>query len=157
MCQYLEEKIWEPIGAEFEAAWITDSHGKEIGFSHFQVTQRDLVKVGVMLVNKGVFNGKRIISESYLDEATNLAKQPANFQVGKVNLLAGYGYQFWLMKQEGRFAMWGVRGQFMYIDQKSKTVMLINSVWQKRINQVAAVHTQRLFNAVVDAGSDATP
>ena len=33
--EYLYEKIWEPIGAEGDAAWLVDSHGIEVAHAFF--------------------------------------------------------------------------------------------------------------------------
>lgn len=130
-CQYFEEKIWKPIGAESEGRWVTDSHGNALGFTWFLSRQDDFLKIGIMLANNGFYNGRQIVSSSYLEEATNLKLQPISHQIGKVNKIAGYGYQFWLTETPGRFSLWGVRGQSMYIDQRTKKIILINSAWSK--------------------------
>ena len=127
LCEYFEKKIWQPIGASSKAYWAVDSNGKVAGYAFFMSQQDDFVKIGIMLANNGFVNNKQVISKEYLDLATLVSKQPAAFQVGIVNQIAGYGFQMWLSPTPGIYSMWGVRGQKMYIDTNSKKVMLINS------------------------------
>jgi len=150
ICTYMQEKIWGPIGASDYATWITDSEGNELGYAFLNATQRDYLKFGMMIANKGVFNGERIVSESYLDEATNIEIQPKGFRVGDVNMLSGYGYQFWLQQQKGRIWAIGTNGQFIGIDQSTNTVLVINSANHLYSDQIRFLGTFRLFDSIVN-------
>lgn len=57
-------------------------------------TCRDMARFGVLLLNKGQWNGTEIIPAAYVDEATGRSSQTLN---------AGYGYLFWL-NRKGRLA-----------------------------------------------------
>jgi CubicO group peptidase (beta-lactamase class C family) len=69
---YLEEKIWSRIGMEFPASWSMDS--KETGFEKMEsgINARaiDFAKFGRLFLNKGNWEGTRIISSKWVDEAT---------------------------------------------------------------------------------------
>src|SRR5262249_11880479 len=43
---YLQEKIWEPIGAEADAAWVVDAQGFEVAHCCFNAVLRDYARLG---------------------------------------------------------------------------------------------------------------
>lgn len=149
ICQYTKEKLWDPIGAEYDAYWETDSKGNVLGFSGFNAAQTDYAKIGVMLANMGKINGKRVLSAEYIDQATNIDRQPPEFNFGKVE--GGYGYQFWLRPQPGRYYMNGSHGQYVFIDRNSKSVMVINTADNVRVNRIRGARTIRLFQSLINA------
>lgn len=148
-CRYFEEKIWKPIGARAVAHWVTDSKGDVMGHNFFLATQDDFLKLGILLANGGEINGKRVLSTRYLQEATDVTRQPLSFQFGKASQIAGYGYQFWLGSVPGRFAMIGIRGQSMFIDQTTRKVILINSAWDRSVNPINQLGRYNMFEAYV--------
>lgn len=151
VCQFMQEKLWEPIGAEHDAWWVTDSEGNALGFAFFNATQLDYAKVGVMLANMGQINGKRVLSSEYVDQATNIERQPDGFKYGQASTFNGYGYQFWLREKPGRYFMLGAYGQFVGIDRDTKTVMVINSADNNEENGLRSVNTFRLLQGVITA------
>jgi CubicO group peptidase (beta-lactamase class C family) len=151
VCQYMQEKIWEPIGAEHDAWWVTDSEGNELAYAYFNATQLDYAKVAVMLANMGEINGRRIVSAEYVDQATNIDQQPEGFKYGQAQTATGYGYQFWLREKPGRYFMQGTYGQYIGIDRDSKTVLLINSFDNAEVAGLRSLRTYRLFQSVIAA------
>lgn len=150
VCQFMQEKLWDPIGAEFDAWWTTDSLGNELGYAFFNATQFDYAKVAVMMANEGVINGKRIISAEYIDQATNVERQPEGFKFNQAQMATGYGYQFWLREKPGRYFMQGTYGQYIGIDRDSKTALIINSADNNETNSIRSLRTYRLLNAVIN-------
>ena len=66
--EYFSEKIWQPLGAR-DAFFFVDKPG---GMVHTDccmwATIRDVVRIGEMLMNKGVFNGNQIVPSGWVDE-----------------------------------------------------------------------------------------
>jgi CubicO group peptidase (beta-lactamase class C family) len=151
VCQYMQEKLWEPIGAEYDAWWVTDSEGNELAYAFFNATQFDYAKVAVMLANMGEINGRRIVSSEYVDQATNIERQPEGFKYGQAQTATGYGYQFWLRERPGRYFMQGTYGQYIGIDRDSKTVLLINSFDNAEVAGLRSLRTYRLLQGVIAA------
>lgn len=151
VCQYMQEKLWEPIGAEHDAWWVTDSEGNELAYAFFNASQLDFGKLGVMLANMGEINGKRVLSSEYVDQATNVLRQPDGFKYGQASRYNAYGYQFWLREKPGRYFMLGAYGQFVGIDRDTKTVMVINSADNNEENALRSVNTFRLLQGVIDS------
>jgi len=63
---YLIEKIWQPLGYEHDGLFIVDSkeHGNEKAFGGIVSTACNVSKLGQLILNEGVWNGKRILSDS---------------------------------------------------------------------------------------------
>lgn len=151
VCQFMQEKIWEPIGAESDAMWATDSEGNVLGYAYFNATQLDYAKVAVMLANMGEINGKRVVSNEYIDQATNVERQPEGFKFNQPSTQTGYGYQFWLREKPGRYFMMGIYGQYIGIDRDSKTILIINAADSAPANILRSLKTIRLFQSLITA------
>lgn len=151
VCQFMQEKLWEKIGAEHDAWWNIDSAGNELGYAFFNATQLDYAKVAVMLANMGEINGRRVVSAEYVDEATNVERQPEGFKFNQAQMATGYGYQFWLREKPGRYFMQGTFGQYAGIDRDTKTVLIINSADNNESNSLRSINTFRLLQGVIAA------
>jgi len=70
--QYLEEKIWKPLGMEYTASWSIDSleNGFEKLESGINARAIDYAKFGKLLLNQGTWNGKQIVSKDWIAEST---------------------------------------------------------------------------------------
>ena len=92
--EYASEKLWKPMGAESEALWSLsgDENSTEKGFCCFYSTSRDFLRFGKLMNNNGSWNGKQLVSESYVKEMKVLA--PLTKRNGKPNKC--YGLQYWI-------------------------------------------------------------
>ncbi len=115
---YLEEKIWQPLEMEYEASWSLDrkKNGLEKTFCCINARARDYAKIGRLYLNKGNWNGKQIVSESWVERST---------KVDKTNGSAWYyQYQWWLPTQTGDFMAQGILGQFIYVNPKNNLIIV---------------------------------
>ena len=94
--KYAEEKLFEPLGiTRYE--WIgpgTWIHDQPAAMSGLRMTARDLEKVGILFIHKGMFEGSRIIPEKWVDlSSERFVKETARWsEDGRW----GYGYQWWI-------------------------------------------------------------
>lgn len=106
---YLQEKIWTPLGMEYDASWSIDreENGLEKTFCCLNARARDFAKIGRLYKNKGNWNGKQIISQQWVEASTKLdtSEGSANF----------YQYQWWLPTPGEDFMAEGILGQFIYV------------------------------------------
>jgi CubicO group peptidase (beta-lactamase class C family) len=128
---YLSEKIWQPMGAEADATWIIDGGGHELGYMGLNATLRDWGRLGMLLANGGKANGdsdgKQIVPAAWV-KAMTTAEAP-HLQRGVASKFNGYGYQTWLIgNTESAFALFGVRGQSVFVDPDSKLVIVHTAV-----------------------------
>jgi CubicO group peptidase (beta-lactamase class C family) len=151
VCQYMQEKIWGPIGAQDSGTWQLDGAGHAMGLMGFAATARDWVRLGLMIVNDGKVGDRQVISKSYLDEATRMSAQPEHFHKGKgVNRNYGYGYHFWLYG-ENQPVMLGIFGQHLFQDRNRKAVLLITSAWPSTAIPLYSANYGRLFEAFTES------
>jgi CubicO group peptidase (beta-lactamase class C family) len=128
LSEYVTEKLWQPMGAESDAAWVRGIDGLDDGGGSFNAVLRDYGRLGVLLANDGAVGGKQILPRPYLLEATDWHKQPAAFAPGKATPYFGYGYKFWLFPGgKRRFALLGVYGQSIFVDPSLKLVMVVTA------------------------------
>ncbi len=70
---YLEKKLWSHIGAEFPASWSLDS--KSDGFEKMEsgINARtiDFAKIGLLMLDRGAWNGHQVLPATWVDEATS--------------------------------------------------------------------------------------
>lgn len=114
---YAAEKLWQPLGAEADATWIIDANGQEITFAYLNAVLRDWARLGLMLANRGSWQGKTLVPEDWL-AASAANALPTDFPLAK------YGYQIWYSADTKRFSLRGIRGQFVYVDPELKLVLV---------------------------------
>ncbi len=108
---FIEERIFEPLGIKrFEYKRCPE--GYFYGASGMRLTVHDFSKIGLLLYNKGVYRGKRILSEKYDELATS---------VQMMNREGGYGYFVW--KYLDGFSINGKRKQKCYVLPKRGLVI----------------------------------
>ena len=129
LSEYLTPRLWQPMGAEADATWITTADGTEWGMGSFNATLHDYGRLGILLANEGAVGERQIVPKDYLLDATDWHRQPQAFGPRKATPYFGYGYQFWLFPSEKRrFALLGVYGQSIFVDPELKLVMVVTAV-----------------------------
>ncbi len=120
----LVDFIYERMLSKMDIAkprWDECMDGQTFGGTGLYLSNNDIVKFGTMLINKGVYNGQRIISEEYLAQATKKQSLEPDDSIKKWT--AGYGYQFWL-NGRGGFRGDGAFGQFCFVLPEDDTIVV---------------------------------
>jgi CubicO group peptidase (beta-lactamase class C family) len=118
---FVSTRLWQPLGAERDATWSLDSErtGFEKMESGFNAAPVDYARFGLLFLHRGEWDGTRIVSESWVDEATagDTTNDPApHFQ-----------YYWWLdTMRPGRFYALGNLGQYIYVAPDADTVIVRN-------------------------------
>ena len=68
LTDWMREKLFNPAGFR-EAAWSTDPQGRALGGTGLYLSTGDVAKLGQLWVDRGVWNGKRLLSEEWIDRA----------------------------------------------------------------------------------------
>ena len=144
VADYLQEKIWEPIGAEADATWLIDRAGQESTYCCFNAVLRDYARLELLLAHDGHWRGRQIIPTAWIKEATIV--RPGQPQP----VSGGYGYQVWILAGERRmFALRGIRGQAIYVDPASGLVMVHTAV-RKRARDPGIREENALWRSLVE-------
>lgn len=83
LCEYLDDAIWRPIGAEADATWVLDAEEAEIGHFGFSAVLRDWARLGRLLAWDGTWEGRPIIPSSWVREATGSGADEAYLAPGR--------------------------------------------------------------------------
>jgi len=124
--ELVSERFMKPMGAESDALWLLDGNkNHEKAFCCFNGVAHDYARFGQLVLNNGQWNGKQIVSESYIKAATTPAsylKDP--YENG--NPVDFYGYQYWIFKEQGHevVAQNGLFGQYVYIIRDKNAIVV---------------------------------
>ncbi|TPH15592.1 serine hydrolase domain-containing protein [Litorilituus lipolyticus] len=81
---FMEQNLFAPLGIEKYTYWSLDNQ-LHTG-SALYLSTRDMAKFGQLFLNKGIWQGEQVISESWVNESTQQHFAAASW---------GYGYQWW--------------------------------------------------------------
>lgn len=138
VAEYFSKNIWQPIGALTPATWNVDRvGGMEKTFCCFNAAAPDYAKVGVMIMNNGMVGDKHIIDANWVKRlATPVVTLDDNW---------GYGAYMWHPFPDTS-TMDGLHGQYVFIDPKTRTVIVKLS--DVPTAQNLAVPTMEVFKAI---------
>jgi CubicO group peptidase (beta-lactamase class C family) len=149
LSDYLSEKIWAPFGMQSEATWWLESpDGLEVAGSGIHATLRDYARFGLFLMNDGLIDGKRVLPEGWVAQAS----APLAIHGKRVD----YGYMWWPVPDaegsfaDGAFGARGIFGQFIYVNPRAEVVIAVCSSRSKPKFAEAIVDND-FFNGVVTA------
>jgi CubicO group peptidase (beta-lactamase class C family) len=138
LSDYTSRVLWQPMGAESDAAWNIDPEGNEVGYCCFSATLRDWARLGLLLADGGARDGRQVIPVEWVKAAT---RPQAPFP--------GYGYQTWVSVNDDRFYLRGLRGQAVWVHPVTRTVVVHTSVY--RIGSAAVSLQSVFFDTVLKA------
>ncbi len=76
LARYAERKLWQPMGAEFDASWSLDSAFGNVarGFCCLNARAVDYARLGQLFLNGGRHNGQSLVPESWVRQMTAAQK-----------------------------------------------------------------------------------
>ncbi len=133
---YLEPRLFAPLGIE-GVKWDACPKGIRLGGWGLHVSHEDMLKLGVLYLNGGTWNGKRLISRDWVKLASSY-KISNGVDLGH-DWGSGYGYHFWRC-QHNCFRGDGSYGQLLImspdkdmvlslISEDNNFQMLCNAYW----------------------------
>lgn len=120
---FVKENLMLPLGVE-DMTWEYDRQGITCGGMGLGLTTEAVARFGYMLLNRGVYNGRRIVSESYLSMA--LTEQSDNRTLETKRHKNGYGFHM-CIDHDGSFYHEGSFGQLCYVSPKKNAVLAVTS------------------------------
>jgi CubicO group peptidase (beta-lactamase class C family) len=122
--QLAHELLFKPLGIE-DVEWYPYPKGNVSAAAGLRMRPRDLAKIGQLILQKGTWNGKRLVPESWI--RSMISPQINGFD------LYFYGYQIWLGRSlaKGREILWaaaiGNGAQRVIIVPELDLVMVLNA------------------------------
>ena len=136
---YVSRKLWTPMNAEEDALWSLDKkEGIEKAYCCFNSNARDFARFGQLILNKGSWNGRQLVSESYITEATTPDTSLTFKEYNETNHC--YGFQFWHLTYKGMeiHYMRGILGQYVFAIPELNAVVV--RLGHKRSDTRSAQH-----------------
>jgi len=139
---YLKPRLFEPLGIE-NPQWDASPEGNSLGGYGMKLCTEDLAKFGQFYLQKGNWNGKQLLPEKWIEQATS--KQVPNEEEGHskigIDWKQGYGFQFWRCTHNS-FRGDGAGGQLIVVIPEKDAVIAItadtgnfqgemNAIWEK--------------------------
>lgn len=119
---YLQPRLFEPLEIK-GYDWETSPQGLNTAGYGLRVKTEDIARFGQLYLQKGKWNGKQILTDSWVDEAT---RYQTSSNAGDGDWSQGYGYQFWRCKP-GFYRGDGAFGQFCIVMPDQDAVLAITS------------------------------
>lgn len=152
MLEYLQEKLFSKMGAFQNAGMIKTPNGVSWGASGLLCTTRDLAAMGRLLMQDGLWNGQRLINESYVRKATSRIADNTMVRSSNRAFQHGYGYQIWKTEQDG-FAFSGLGGQ-LTIALPGRDFLMVCTGDNQGFDSATDLTVNGLFQLIVDEMGD---
>ena len=135
---YLQTRLWDPLGMEFGGSWSTDSEESDFEKMETGVNARaiDFARFGQLFLNRGRCNGRPVIPSNWVEESTQ-PFLPADYSsyypdwFSELPGLAYYTYMWWgMVRDQGGYDFFalGDRGQFIYVSPANSLVIVRNGI-----------------------------
>ena len=124
LLDYMKPRLFDPLGIE-NPVWDRCPSGYSLGGTGLHLKTAQSLPFGQMLLQRGIWNGRRIVSEDWIGEATRyqIATDRCGFFYDKS---LGYGYQFWIAR-EGAYRASGAYGQGCFVIPHKDAVITYNA------------------------------
>jgi CubicO group peptidase (beta-lactamase class C family) len=125
---FARETLFEPLGIS-DLEWMKYGNGKVASAIGLRVRPRDAAKIGQLMLNRGAWGGKQIVSPEWIEQSV----RPRFQAIGYFSGLFFYGQQWWLgrsMAQEKEvkwIAAMGAGGQRIFIVPDRDLVVMTTS------------------------------
>jgi CubicO group peptidase (beta-lactamase class C family) len=125
----LEEKLWQKLGTEQDAAIVVDSSGFPYMGAGMNACTRDLARFGQMIAQGGLLNGEQIVPSAWINDLVKGNQTLRSlFEMSDYGVMRPGGHyhnQFWVSAPEDQTLMCiGIHGQFIHINISNQTVIV---------------------------------
>lgn len=140
---FARRRLFEPLGIH-DFRWMQDPQGNPAGGMGLSLRPRDMLKIGQLVLDGGVWNGERLVSESWLRQSTHA-------ETGR------YGLMWWIGpgQSPGAYQAAGYGGQLIFVRPAERAVAVFTAgtggppfpVDQLFLEHVAPALTDRALGA----------
>lgn len=138
--EYLKARLFDKLGI-VNPQWHTCQLGHTACSGGLFLNIEEFSKIGLLLLNKGVYGQYRIVSEKYVERMTN-DMIDTSYKSNDEESRQGYGYQIWRCTQPNSFRADGMYGQYCIVIPEHNAVVTITGHYEENNkNIIRAVWT----------------
>ncbi len=120
--EYLKPRLFEPLGIE-NFKWLRTPQGSDFGGAGLHLTTMDIAKAGLLLLQKGEWEGKQILPRFWAESMAEKKIDSVPEGPEWLDWAQGYCYQMWCGTQEGSYRLDGAFGQYSMVFPKENMVI----------------------------------
>lgn len=145
---YAYEKLFRPMGIG-RCEWLSCPMGHTFAPTRLYMHLSDIIKLGELYLGKGIYEGERLVSQSWVEQASTKKIDSAKISPSPSgeDELCGYGYQFWMTRFDGVYRAYGRRGQFIIVIPERNAVVatladepnvqgILDGIWETILPQL---------------------
>ena len=110
---YARRRLFEPLGM-LETRLHLDSKNHAWTYADMETSARDFARIGMLMLNKGVWGKQRILSAKWVEQSTKPSQ----------TLNPGYGLLWWLYKKPAGFGAEGYLDTSLYVFPEKELVIV---------------------------------
>jgi len=160
LADLISDRLWQPMGAEFDAEITVDAHGNPMADGGICVTLRDLVRFGQLLLDGGrrrgaTGGGTEVVPTAWIrdtltpDADTIAAYGATEDEPGHAG--SYYRNQFWVYDSAGPiYRGSGINGQSVFVHGPAEVVIAKLSTWPVAWDDGIAERTLNGFLALAE-------
>lgn len=120
-----EEEYHTVMNDKNTTGWVVDPQGINTASWGLFLTPKDMVKLGQLYADRGIWKGKQLVPAGWIEESTREHSRWGEFS---------YGYLWWIINEkECMYAALGDGGNVIYVNAKKKLVVSIASLLKPEV------------------------
>lgn len=137
---YLNKKLFKPLNIKYK--WNQDDYGNYYGPNGLYIKALDLIKVGDMIMNKGIYKNKVIMEEKIVNLMVKNIVPYSNIKNDKTFKFLKSSYSNLIWRRNENIYMLGHFGQYLLINRRKKLIVC----------RLIDEDTKNFFEEIVDKG-----
>jgi CubicO group peptidase (beta-lactamase class C family) len=124
---WTQQRLWTPLGMEFDGAWSLDSTTS--GFEKMEAGLNgrpiDFAKLGRLFLMRGAWNGRPLLSSTWVDMATGI--DPGGAAPPRGGGALSYALMWWVRPRAGGvpdYSAIGDHGQFVFVSPRNRVIIV---------------------------------
>lgn len=120
-----EEEYFSVMNDKSTSGWAVDPQGLNTASWGLFLRPSDMVKIGQLLLDEGMWEGSRVVSKEWIEECTEVHSKWGSLS---------YGYLWWVIdEKEHCYAAMGDGGNVIYVNKEKNLVIAIASLFAQEV------------------------
>jgi CubicO group peptidase (beta-lactamase class C family) len=145
--EFARQYLFDPLGFS-GSSWLQENRGYDTGGMGLRITARDMMKIGQMFLDGGIWDGAQVVPAPWVTESAD----PRLSTQESVPFGQSYGYLWWVGEGGGRdfYMASGYGGQFILVDPDLDLVVVSQADWRGKGWDTAGEQWYRILQLIVE-------